>query len=373
MNNYHQAVNVHLPSIPASSYPIMIDNGLLTDPSQWLPTNTFDRMIVITDHRVEKLYVDPLITNLNKQGHRTSVLSFAAGEKYKNNKTKQWLESQLFAHACRRDTLILALGGGVVGDMAGFVAATYMRGIPYIQIPSTLLAMVDSSVGGKTAIDTTYGKNLIGAFWQPNAVVADLQLLKTLPKKHMVNGLVEALKMFLTHAGEHFYDAQKNIDNILMQNERVLKNLIYHAVSIKALVVQQDEKENQERQILNFGHTIGHAVEHLSNYKILHGVAVAFGILVEANISQLLGILDAKNNEKIHAVFSDLNINFNVFKPMDISQVIALTKLDKKVKQGLAHYVLLKEIGDIYRVQHKVAHPVTDDIVEKALMMAMGK
>jgi len=210
-------ITIKIPAISSVNYPIFIESGLLQYPSAWLPGDlNFSAIVIITDHTVKKLYGGDLANRLIKQGYKVLLLSFPPGEKSKSNVVKQKLEKKMFMNHCDRNTLCLALGGGVVGDLAGFVAATYMRGIAYAQIPTSLLAIVDSSIGGKTGIDTDDGKNLVGAFWQPKAVVIDLSCLKTLSHRHLVNGLVEIIKMFLTSDKQDFIFFQKNIKKIKM-------------------------------------------------------------------------------------------------------------------------------------------------------------
>ncbi len=360
-------LKVNIPATTANSYPIIIKPNLLQHPETWLKNLAFDQLVVITDHTVRKLYGENLNQNLQEQGYKTVLLSFPAGEKSKNQAIKSQLEERMLRQRCNRNTLCIALGGGVVGDLTGFIAATYMRGIPYLQIPTSLLAMVDSSVGGKTAIDTPYGKNLIGAFWQPKAVIADLHCLTTLPSKQLIAGLVEAFKMFITSDVKSFSYAQKNLQKITALDNNLFQNIIYRAVKIKADVVAQDERESGLRMILNFGHTIGHAVEQLSNYKILHGYAVGLGILVEAKIAQLLGILSSANYEIIQTLMAKLGVRGHDLKKYDSAAIIQATQLDKKAKTGAARYVLLKNLGQVYHEKNSFAHPVEDAIVKAAV------
>jgi 3-dehydroquinate synthase len=290
------------------------------------------------------------------------------GEKSKSHEVKQKIEEQMLKNHFDRNTKILAVGGGVVGDLAGFVAATYMRGIPYVQIPTTFLAMVDSSIGGKTAINTRYGKNSIGAFWPPKAVLLNMACLQTLSKKHLRNGLIEALKMFLIADKKSFIYAEKNLCAILKGDDAPLKKIICAAIKIKSHIVNQDARDQNIRMSLNFGHTIGHALEFVLEYKILHGIAVAYGILVEAKISVLLDILDAKTYQKIYDVFRQLGITTNFLQKINCNKIIAATKKDKKNSENKVRYILLKTMGDIYKKNGVVAHEVSDRIVKKAFL-----
>ncbi len=367
-------VTVHLPGSPPSSYPIVIRTGLLRQPQTWLSRcGDFEKIVIITDHHIRKLYGHDLAQSLKKSGRRVLLLAFRAGEASKNQQVKQNLEEKMLRHGCGQSTVCLALGGGVCGDIAGFIAATYMRGIPLIQIPTSLLAMVDSSVGGKTAIDTSYGKNLIGAFWQPRAVIADIRCLQSLPKKHLINGLIEAIKMALTSDKKGFHWLQKNWRQCLGGHEKTLQKAIRQAVKIKAAVVAEDEREQRgPRMILNFGHTIGHALEKISGYKILHGYAVAYGILIEAKIAELSGILAAADYALIAAFFADLDIHAHDLKKYSVEKIIQATRHDKKKMSGKIRYVLLKTIGEIYKGDDAYAHPIPDAVVKQAFQQCCG-
>ncbi len=349
-----------------ASYSIKIGSGFLLNPAEWLSLDYQGKqLVIITDDNVNKIYGEKLANAL--ANYKPLLLSFLPGEKSKNYLTKQSLEDQMFEHHCNRDTIILSLGGGVVGDIAGFVASTYMRGISYIQIPTTLLAMIDSSVGGKTAINTNQGKNLIGAFWQPSYVVADLNCLMTLPKVQVINGLIEAIKIFMTNDAYYFNYVNNNIENIINKDILVIKNIVEQAIKLKVSVVSQDERENKHRVVLNFGHTIGHAIEKMTDYTILHGYAVALGILVEAKISQLLGFLSLEYYQIIQSLFFRLNITLSELKKLNCDEIILATKSDKKMKLNSVRYVLLNEIGNIHYDDNIYVHPVSDEIVKKAI------
>jgi 3-dehydroquinate synthase len=358
-------VAINIPVESAKEYAINIGVKLF-DVNAWLPKRLFSQIVIITDNTVKKRAGFRLLTSLKQAGYDSLLLSFSAGEKHKNNKTKQNLENSMLAHRCDRDTLVLALGGGVVGDMAGFVAATYLRGIAYIQLPTTLLAMVDSSVGGKTGVNTPQGKNLIGMVYQPLCVVADIELLTTLPKKHRINGLVEALKMFLIHDVNSFNYASLHIAKIINGDVNVLKEIVIRSVDIKSAVVSRDEKEKGERVVLNFGHTIGHALEKISNYTLLHGHAVAYGILVEASISHLLGILESEQLDIIKKSLSQLGFYGRDLKELNVIDMIAATKNDKKAKGNQVRYILLNSIGRVHVNNGEYSHAVSDAIVEQA-------
>ena len=355
-------------SSPKVNYDIIIGQNLLDNfYTQIKDIKNINRYVIITENSVRKLYGLKLQKQLKAKKLKVDLLSFPAGEVNKNQYIKTKLENQMFAKACGRDTLIIALGGGVVGDLAGFIAATYMRGIPYVQVPTSLLAMTDSSVGGKTGIDNLYGKNLVGAFWQPQKVVADTSLLKSLPQEQFINGFIEALKMFLTNDASMVKYCIQNLDKILARDSKIVEKVITSAIRIKAQIVTQDEFEKNDRMILNFGHTIGHAIETLSNYKLLHGYAVALGILVEAKISELSKILDPKNYQLIEDTILKLDVNKKELQKYSQNKIIQIMKHDKKARQGKAQFVLLSDIGKVYKKNDSYAHNVSDKIVAKAL------
>lgn len=362
-------VTVTIPQEAAQCYPILIGGGLLTQLSHWLPKEV-GHCVIISDETVDHYYGDKLFQALQQHGIQALRLTFAAGESSKNYAVKQQLEAQMFQHGCDRDTLILALGGGVTGDLAGFIAATYMRGVNYIQLPTSLLAMVDSSVGGKTAINNDYGKNLIGAFLQPQRVVSDIDCLRTLPAPHRIAGLVEAIKMFISHDQESVAFIRQQTKNRLVNDEGLLADIIKRAVSIKAGIVERDQKERSgERALCNFGHTIGHAIEQISDYQLLHGEAVALGILVEIRIACLLGVLSEEAAQTVDALLAQLGFAPRQLDVFDVDEVIALTKRDKKVKTGRVYYVLLQQIGQMFVNEGVFTHAVEDEIVKTAFLM----
>lgn len=360
-------LTMQIPANHAISYPISIAHGLLTQlPSSLLSHCQNKKIVIITDDQVNALYGKNLAAQL--ADYQPLLLTFPAGEAAKTYQTKQLLEEQMLAQQCGRDTIIIALGGGVVGDLAGFIAATYMRGIPFIQIPTTLLAMVDSSVGGKTGINTAYGKNLIGAFWQPAAVMVDPACLQTLMQDQFTCGLIEAIKMALTHHVDDFHFIRTNLAAIFAKDQHAIHQVIQRAISTKISVVSADEKENNLRMILNFGHTIGHALEKLTQYQLLHGHAVGYGILVEAKIAELQGLLSQTDYLSIESLLALCDIHRTYLAQFNDDGLIAATKNDKKAKHGDVRYILLKQIGEIYHHNHQVAHPIADNIVKQALI-----
>ena len=248
------------------------------------------------------MYGEPLQRELASSGLEAFLFSFSNGEQYKTRETKEILENQLFEKGLGRDTCVIALGGGVVTDIAGYVAATYCRGIPHVMFPTSLLGMVDASIGGKTSVNVPYGKNMVGCIYQPRKVVIDLSTLISLPKKEFANGVVEMIKHGLIADCKLFEDLEKHSDELLALNAVKLEQTIFESCRIKKEIVEQDEKENGKRRLLNFGHTIGHALERLTHYSLSHGEAVAIGLLVESYLSVRLGILDQKSFERIKKI-----------------------------------------------------------------------
>lgn len=366
-------VPVSIPIQKSRSYAIHIGAGAISDLPKWLKRHAAKRRIVVVgDATALRYHGKQLLKHISPIQKKTLVIEVTPGEKSKTQTMKSLVERRMTKAECGRDTLLIAFGGGVVGDLAGFVAATYMRGIPYIQIPTTLLAMVDSSVGGKTGIDTDEGKNLIGAFWQPSLVIADTHFLESLSTDQIVNGLIEAIKMALTHDAKGFHYIIKHLDTALDGDARVLTEIIKKAVRIKAGVVARDETESGERMALNFGHTIGHALEYATDYRILHGIAVALGILVEAKSAELLGLLSSNQFELIRSLLSQLSISGDVLDQFDLNKIMKIVKIDKKSKLGKAQYVLLRDIGRVYDDVKRFAHPVSDAIVRQAFQLLTG-
>lgn len=363
-------ITLHVPPLPARPYSIIIGTDSLSSLMPILKKKFHSyTLAIVTDTTVQKLYGNDLQKKLQKVFSPVHLFSFSAGEIHKTQSTKTMLDHALLRKKCSRNTLILACGGGVVGDMAGYVASTYLRGVPYIQIPTTLLAMVDSSIGGKTGIDTEFGKNTIGAFWQPSAVIINTSYLKTLGHDHIRSGLMEAIKIYLTMRPGMKNSLKKVIGE---RSETALQDVILSALEEKARIVEHDEKEQGKRMILNFGHTIGHAIERTSNYSLLHGIAVGLGMLVEARISHELGILSASSLEDIEDMLKTAGINKSLLQKWKPHDIIAATEYDKKKQDSKTLYVLLKRIGCILKKGGKWAHPVPPSIVTHALTSTLN-
>ena len=334
-------------NLDARTYPIMIEADSLSNcGKEILRTCEAKTFIIITDENVAPHYAKSVINSLEQQSVTCHLYKITPGEESKSLTTSEQIYTWLFANRFHRDDVIIALGGGVVGDLAGFVAATYLRGIRWIQIPTTLMAQVDSSVGGKVGVNHALAKNSIGAFYQPQLVWIDPTTLKTLARREIYNGLAEVIKYGLILDSELFEFVEANFNNILsLENVDILVHIIRNSCRLKALVVEKDEKESSYRRILNFGHTIGHALENITDYQYFrHGEAVAWGMLAAAAISMRKLGLSNSQFQKITEVIQLLEIPP---LPSEIStdQILQSIETDKKITADGLHFVLLQDIG----------------------------
>ena len=277
----------------------------------------------------------------------TLVLEVPSGEDSKSRAEKARLEDELLSRRLGRDTVIVGFGGGVVTDLAGFVAATYLRGVPFIAAPTTLLAAVDASVGGKTGINTAHGKNLVGVFRQPAAVFADTGFLRTLPEPEFLNGVAEALKMAATSDRELFADIERGLGTLRDRETATLTRFIAAAVRIKAAVVAADERESGLREVLNFGHTIGHGLEHATDYRLAHGAAVAIGMIAESRMAREAGFLDREAEDRLHTLIDAVGLPIRPPDEVERGRVLAALGGDKKARGGEPRFVMLEAIGRV--------------------------
>jgi 3-dehydroquinate synthase len=335
-----------LPAEGSRSYEVLVGAGLFTSlaaiVSRFCPAH---RYAIVTDDRVAELYAVRCCRMLHAAGHRTDVFAFTAGEAQKTRETWGLIIDAMLEAGCGRDTAVLALGGGVPGDLGGFVAATYMRGLALVQVPTTLLAMIDSSIGGKTGVDTAAGKNLVGAFHQPACVVVDPEVLQTLPDAHVRAGLAEAVKHAAIADPGYLGWIEEHLDSLLGGDPQVLAQLIVRSVEIKSEIVGRDEREQGPRKLLNFGHTLGHAIEALSDYSILHGEAVAIGMVEEARLGERLGITASGTASRLRAVLSRAGLPTSLPLEFGGEDVVTRTHTDKKARNGRVEYALLGGIG----------------------------
>jgi 3-dehydroquinate synthase len=341
-----EKIRVNLKISEDKSYDIIIGEGLLGRiPGDVHEAGLAHRFAIVTDSNVEKLYGKPLLEKFAGAGLNAKLISFPAGEMHKNRETKDRIEDEMLGSKFGRDSAIIALGGGVAGDIAGYVAATYTRGLPYVQVPTTLVACVDSSIGGKTAVDTPHGKNLIGAFHQPWRVYIDVNTLMTLSDNEIREGLAEVIKYGVIMDGDLFSFLERDMRKVFAYDKEALAFIIKRGCLIKGDVVEKDERESNLRKILNFGHTIGHAVENLSNYKISHGEAISIGMAAEGRIAVRMGLWKEGDLERLLRLLKDAGLPTAIPRYMKIPDVIDAMKLDKKARGGKIEMALPASIG----------------------------
>jgi 3-dehydroquinate synthase len=325
------------------------------------------KAVIITDTNVRPLYADILQQGLLQADFGVTVLETSAGESQKTLTTAGQFYQSLADVLTERNTVVLALGGGVIGDLAGFVAATYMRGVPLVQVPTSLLAMVDSSVGGKTAVDCGNLKNMIGAFYQPKLVVADVTVLKTLPKVELASGMGEVIKHAVIRDRGFYNFLQKYMTKAMDYDISLLETIVRESARIKASIVSVDEKETGPRILLNFGHTVGHALESVTDFQVKHGQAVTIGMMAAARISHRLGLLREKDVEGLSRLITQVGMPVDL-PPLNDTQkenLLELIKHDKKVRDDKVRFVLLRNIGRAF-----ISDKVEPDLLREVLFGA---
>jgi 3-dehydroquinate synthase len=341
-----RSMKVNLDKKSLSSYEICIGNSIGDRMALLISKNhKAGRHIVITDSNADRLHGQKLLAGLKGVGLNVDLIEFPAGEASKNINTALDIVAKLLDLGADRNSMLLAFGGGVVGDMVGFIASVFMRSIPYIQIPTTLLAQVDSSIGGKTAIDLPSGKNLLGTFYQPQAVFADLSYLATLPEREFNNGLAEVIKYGIIDDERIFRLLEENMEQVQRKDSALLLKLVESCCRIKKSIVEIDEKEQGLRRILNYGHTLGHALEAQSNFSITHGEGVALGMIAAALISENSGYLESGSRERIGNLIRKSGLPYRIPQDLSTEGIISRLKMDKKKEGDIIHFVLLKKIG----------------------------
>jgi 3-dehydroquinate synthase len=330
-----------------NSYDILIGSGLLSTLGRECSGRGLSgRVAVITNPAVARLYSDQIRESLAESGNQVTVVEIPDGEEYKNSATLNRVYDDLIEAGLDRKSFIVALGGGVVGDLAGFAAATYLRGIPFVQVPTTLLAQVDSSVGGKTAIDHPRGKNLIGAFYQPRLVLIDVETLSTLPQREFRAGLAEVVKYGVAIDQTFFEYLERNSDKILAMERECLTHVIQRCCELKAQVVELDEKESGLRAILNYGHTLGHAMETLAGYsQLVHGEAVAIGMALAARVSMACGHCNDQDIARIVALLNRFGLPHST-PQAERNRLVETLLTDKKSRGGVIKFICNRGIGD---------------------------
>ncbi len=361
-------IDVNLKSTVDNSYRIIIRPGVLHRLGEELAKKPLGfSYAIITDSNVKNLYGNKLKTLFQKNDLNVLLIDFPAGEKQKNRDIKTQIENTMMESNFGRDSVVIALGGGVVGDIAGFVAATYMRGIPYIQVPTTLVACVDSSIGGKTAVDTQYGKNLIGAFYQPRSVYIDLYTLKTLDKKEIREGLAEIIKYGVI-ADQHLFSLlESGIEKLFEFNNNLLRKIIATCCKIKAKIVEKDEKESGLRKILNFGHTVGHAIERSSDYTLSHGNAISIGMVVEGKIAVELGLWNKNELTRLELLLKRAGLPTEIPFNVTAENLTDNMKIDKKSRRGSIQMALPSAIGIMAGKNEKYSVKIDYTVIKKIL------
>jgi 3-dehydroquinate synthase len=360
-----EKVHVNVPAANAGGYDIFIGSGILEGSA----ISNFAggrRIMLVSDENVERA---GHLSNLKITSGMGKFIISPAGELSKNIGTVTTIIEQMETAAMGRDSMIVGIGGGTVGDMAGFAAAIYKRGIPVLHIPTTTVSQADSSIGGKTGVDSTKSKNAYGCFWQPSGVIIDVNTLKTLDERQYRSGLVESLKHALIADAEYFAFFESNIGNLLIRDEQTLIALARYNCHIKASVVEKDPTEKNLRRILNYGHTIGHAVETLSDYSLYHGECIAVGIIGASLIEQKLGIGSDERTNRIKDILLAISQPVHIPADQDIDAILDIISRDKKAVEGKARFALIEDTGKAYCKDSQWAHPVDIETVKEAIRM----
>ncbi|MGA9694950.1 MAG: 3-dehydroquinate synthase [Dehalococcoidales bacterium] len=347
-----------------SSYSIIIGAGILNQTGEKLKAlGLTDKAVIVTNPVVNKLYGEIVRQSMIDAGFQPTVLEIPDGEKYKTLASAGKLYAQLAACGAERSTPVLALGGGVIGDLAGFVAATYLRGVPLVQIPTTLLAQCDSSIGGKTAVDHGQLKNEIGAFYQPKITISDIAVLQSLPQPEFCGALAEVIKYAVIKDEEFFLYLEKNLDQIKSLDNNVLEAVVAKSARIKVGFVEADEKDTGLRNMLNFGHTVGHAVESVSNFRVSHGQAVSIGMVAAAGLAVKLELMDKADAVRLKKLLQRAGL-MTALPPLEIAPLLQAMRYDKKVQGGKIRFVLPRAIGQVF---------ITDDVNPAAVESVLGE
>ena len=350
------------------SYEVLVGRGLLGSLAPLLEEHApAHRYALVSDSNVAELYGESTILQLRDAGLSAELFSFEAGERNKSRRTWSELTDRLLHAGFARDSCLIAMGGGVTGDLGGFVAATYMRGIPVVQIPTSLVAMIDASIGGKTGVDVEAGKNLVGAFHAPNLVVADPDVVATLPKVERAQGMIEAVKHGAIMDEVYFDELDREMPALLGGDIASLERAVARSVELKSAVVSEDEREAGRREILNFGHTLGHAIEAACSFRVPHGTAVACGMILEARLGVSLGVTDPLVVERLEQVLGRVGLPLGIPDGAAPNDVMTYLASDKKVRHGRTRFVLLSGIGAVHFADGSWSQPVDENSVSDLL------
>ena len=362
---------VELKKVVDDSYSIEIGFGLmpkLIEDIQNGLVGDISKFALITDSNVKEGYAEPIAQLLKEAGFTVHLFSFAAGEKSKTREMKAMLEDAMLAEGYRRDCCIIAVGGGVVTDLAGFVAGTYGRGVPFINYATTLLAAADASVGGKTAVDTPLATNLIGLFNQPAKVYIDIAAWKTLPAREMSSGMAETIKHACLASREFFGFLEENMDKLLKGEPSACEKMAGENCRIKYQVVMKDERENGLREVLNLGHTVGRAIETVSDYRLLHGEAVSIGLIAAIHLSHKLGYASEEDVEKVTDLLRKAGLPVEIPEYIDREELVKKLYTDKKVRNGQLRFVIQNGIGSIVEFSDGVfATPISEEMAREII------
>lgn len=364
--------NVELKKVVDDSYDIEVGfqlaDKLVSDIDNGLVGN-IKKFAVVTDSIVKNLYAKPITEKLSSLGYTVNIFSFQEGEKSKTRQTKEFVEDAMLAKGYRRDCCIIAVGGGVVTDLAGFVAGTYGRGVPFINFATTLLAAADASVGGKTAVDTPLATNLIGLFNQPKKVYIDIAAWKTLPERQLYSGMAETVKHACLADRELFDFLNENMEKIYAVDSAACEYIAEKNCRIKYNVVMKDERESGLREVLNLGHTVGRAIETVSDYRLLHGEAVSIGLVAEVRLSTRLGYMTQDEADEVISLLKKAHLPTQIPDYIDRKALVKKLYTDKKVKNGQLRFVLQKGIGDVVQFGENVyATPIRENVAREIIM-----
>ncbi len=366
--------NVELKRVVDDSYEIEIgydlSNKLVSDIEKGLVGN-IRKFAVITDGNVSELYAKPICEKLLRAGYEVDLFVFPAGEKSKTRETKERIEDAMLEKGYRRDCCIIAVGGGVVTDLSGFVAGTFGRGVPFINYATTLLAAADASVGGKTAVDTPLATNLIGLFNQPEKVYIDIASWRTLPEREVKSGMAETIKHACLASEDMFEFLEENLDDIMSFMPFACEYIAENNCQIKYKVVMQDEREAGLREILNLGHTVGRAVETVSDYRLLHGEAVAIGLVAQAMLSENFGYMSQEQVERVIKLLEKAGLPISIPEYVDKEELVKKLYTDKKVRNGKLRFVLQKGIGDVVEFSPGVFAMAVEEETARDVIMKM--
>ncbi len=363
---------VELKKVVDDSYEIEVgfalEDKLIADLQDGL-VGKIHKFAVITDSNVKDPYGEPILHRLKDAGYQADLFVFEAGEKSKTRQTKEMIEDAMLAKQYRRDCCVIAVGGGVVTDLAGFVAGTYGRGVPFINYATTLLAAADASVGGKTAVDTPLATNLIGMFNQPEKVYLDIATWKTLPKREVISGLAETIKHACLGSKEFFNYLDEHMEEILSLQKEACEHIAEENCKIKYHVVMKDERESGLREVLNLGHTVGRAIETVSDYQLLHGEAVSIGMVAEVKLAYRLGYVTERERDAVIALLEKAELPVSIPEYIDREALVKKLYTDKKVRDGKLRFVIQKGIGDIVEFEPGVfATPIEEQVAREIIM-----